>query len=71
NLTREDDPEYDKQISYYGKHHPSVYDLQFLQQNMLVIPVSFSKERKNMLAHCKELLEYKNGQLPFIQSLVS
>lgn len=28
---------------------------------MFVIPVPFSKEHKNMLAHCKELLEYQNG----------
>ena len=27
---------------------------------MFVIPVSFSKEHKNMLAHCKGLLEYQN-----------
>ena len=25
------------------------------------IPVAFSKEHKNMLAHCKELMEYQNG----------
>ena len=30
---------------------------------MFVIPVPFSKEHKNMLAHCKEMLEYKNGQV--------
>ena len=28
---------------------------------MFMIPVPFSKEHKNMLAHCKELLEYQNG----------
>ena len=50
-----------KQIAFYKKNYPSVYDLQFLQQNMFVIPVPFSKEHKNMLAHCKELLEYQNG----------
>jgi hypothetical protein len=30
---------------------------------MFVIPVPFSKENKNMLAHAKEMLEYKNGQV--------
>jgi hypothetical protein len=30
---------------------------------MFVIPVPFSKEHKNMLAHVKELLEYQNGLL--------
>jgi hypothetical protein len=59
----DEDPEYDKQISYYKKSYPSVYDLQFLQQNMFVIPVAFNKEHKGMLAHCKELLEYHNGQV--------
>jgi hypothetical protein len=56
-----EDPDYTKQIAYNKKNYPSVYDLQFLQQNIFVIPVPFSKEHKNMLAHCKELLEYQNG----------
>ena len=30
---------------------------------MFAIPVSFAKEHKQMLAHCKELLEYKNGMV--------
>jgi hypothetical protein len=34
----------------------SVYNLQFLEQNMFVIPVAFGKEHKHMLAHCKELM---------------
>lgn len=41
--------------------YPSVYDLQFLQQNIFLIPVAFGKEHKVMLAHCKELMEYQNG----------
>ena len=56
-----EDPDYTKQIQYYKHNYPSIYDLQFLQHNMFVIPVPFSKEHKNMLAHCKELLEYQNG----------
>ena len=27
------------------------------------IPVAFGEEHKNMLAHCKELLEYQNGMV--------
>lgn len=38
-----EDPDYTKQIAYYKKNYPSVYDLQFLQQNMFVIPAPFSK----------------------------
>jgi hypothetical protein len=30
---------------------------------MFVIPVPFSKEHKNMLAHAKELMEYRSGQV--------
>jgi len=40
-----------------------MYDLQFLQHNMFVIPVAFSKEHKQMLAHCKELMEYHKGSV--------
>ena len=58
-----EDSDYVKQIQYYKKNYPSVYDLQFLQHNMFVIPVPFSKEHKDMLAHCKELLEYQNGMV--------
>ena len=53
----DEDTNYEQQISFYKKNYPSVYDLQLLQQNMF----PFSKEHKNMLAHCKELLEYQNG----------
>ena len=45
-----EDPDYTKVIQHYKHNYPSVYDLQFLQQNMFVIPVAFSKEHKNMLA---------------------
>jgi hypothetical protein len=59
----DEDPDYDKQIAFYKHNYPSVYDLQFLQQNMFVIPVPFSKEHKHMLAHCKEMMEYNKGQV--------
>ena len=52
---------YDKQIAFYKHNYPFVYDLQFLQQNMFVIPVPLSKEYKTMLAYTKELMEYQNG----------
>jgi hypothetical protein len=58
----DEDPDYEKQIERY-KHNYSSYDLQFLQQNMFVIPVAFSKEHKHMLAHCKELMEYHKGSV--------
>jgi hypothetical protein len=30
---------------------------------MFVIPVPFAKYHKEMLAHCKEMLEYQNGHM--------
>jgi hypothetical protein len=47
----DEDPAYDKAVQYFKREYPSVYDLQFLQQSMFVIPVQFSKEHKHMLAH--------------------
>src|SRR5918996_1409415 len=52
---------YEQTIAYLKKAYPSVYDLQFLQENMFVISVPFSKYHKEMLAHTKELLEYRQG----------
>jgi hypothetical protein len=37
-------------MAYYKKNYPSVYDLEFLQQNMFVLPVSIAKHHKEMLA---------------------
>lgn len=53
----------EQQITFYKHKYPSVYDLQFLQQNMFVIPVPFAKYHKEMLAHFEEMLEYRNGQI--------
>jgi hypothetical protein len=39
----DEDPAYEQQISFYKKQYPSVNDLQFLQQNMFVIPVATAK----------------------------
>jgi hypothetical protein len=52
---------YEQQIAFLKKSYPSVYDLQFLQENMFIIPVPFSKYHKEMLTHTKEMLEYRNG----------
>lgn len=57
----DEDPNYEKQIDYLKSAYPSVYDLKFLQQSMYVIPIPFSKYHKDMLAHCKEFLEYRSG----------
>jgi hypothetical protein len=57
----EEDPNYESVISHLKSAYPSVYDLKFLEQSMYVIPIPFSKYYKEMLAHCKEMLEYRNG----------
>ena len=57
----DEDTNYEQQTSYYKKAYPSVYDLEFLQHNMFIIPVPFAKYHKQMLAHCKEMMEYQNG----------
>lgn len=57
----DEDTNFEQQVSYYKKTYPSVYALQFLQHNMFVIPVPFSKYHKQTLAHCKEMMEYQNG----------
>ncbi|HET6640079.1 MAG TPA: hypothetical protein VFG77_00560, partial [Nitrososphaeraceae archaeon] len=59
----DEDTNYEQQITYYKHNYPSVYDLEFSQQNMFVIPVAFNKEHKHMLAHCKAMMEYQNGQV--------
>ena len=59
----DEDTNYEHITSYLKKQYASVYDLKFLEENMFVVPVAFSKDYKKMLAHCKEMLEYKNGQV--------
>ena len=59
----DEDTDYEQQIAYYKKSYASIYDLEFLQQNMLVIPVPFSKHHKEMLAQSKEIMEYNNGHM--------
>jgi hypothetical protein len=56
-------------MSYLKKQSPSVYDLEFLQQNMFVVPVPFSKYHKGMLSHVREMMEYRQGMLPLILCL--
>ena len=48
----DEDTNYEQQISFYT--YPSIYGLQFLQQNMFVILLPLSKQ---MLALSKQMLE--------------
>ena len=54
-----DQVNYEEQIDTIKKHFPGCdYESQ-----MLVVPVHFAKEHKEMLAHCKKLMEYNGGQV--------
>jgi hypothetical protein len=50
----DEDTNYEQLVSFLKKQDSSVYDLEFLQQNMFVIPVPFAKYHKEMLAHCRD-----------------
>jgi hypothetical protein len=59
----DEDTDYEQRIAFFKRNYPSVYDLEFLTQNMFVVPVAFNKEHRKMLAHTKELLKYQNGHV--------
>ena len=59
----DEDTNFEHITAYLKKQYSSIYDLKFLEENMMVIPVPFNKEHKHMLAHCKAMMEYHNGQV--------
>jgi hypothetical protein len=57
-----DDTNYESEIKHLNTSHGSIYnDIKSLSDNMLVVPVAFSKYHKSMLARCKQFLEYQTG----------
>jgi len=56
-----DQVDYEQQIDRIKKQFPGL-DSNW-EQTMLVVPVHFSKEHKQMLAHTKKLMEYNGGQV--------
>jgi hypothetical protein len=54
-----DQVNYEEQIERIKKQFPGAD----WEAQMLVVPVHFSKEHKEMLAHTKKLMEYNNGQV--------
>ena len=56
-----EDTSYEHKIAFLKKSYLTVFKLERLQQNLFVIPVPFAKYHKEMLSHCKEMLEYRNG----------
>jgi hypothetical protein len=54
-----DQVNYEEQIDTIKKQFPGCD----WESQMLVVPVHFAKEHKEMLAHCKKLMEYNSGQV--------
>jgi hypothetical protein len=52
-------PDYENEIAYYRANNKNYA----WEDDMLVVPVSFAKEHKAMLSHCKKLLEDNGGQI--------
>ena len=52
-----EDSDYMKQIGFYKHTYPSIYDLQFLQQNKLRDSSNIRKVDNNMLAYAKEMFD--------------
>ena len=59
----EEDTDYEQQIVYLKHNYGAAFDVKALVHNVLVIPVNFAKYHKEILAHCKELLEYNKGMV--------
>ncbi len=53
---------YEQTIAYLNQHiEPTNFTLKSVIQDKFLIPVHFSNEHKNMLAHWKQMLEYNDG----------
>lgn len=63
-----EDIEYDSQIARWkSENGANIVNLSWLSDNMFVLPVQFSKYHKEMLAHCKLVMEYHRGVSPLTQ----
>jgi hypothetical protein len=51
--------DYEDEIKFYQSNSPGID----WTQNMIVIPVHFSKDHKRMLAHAKKIVEYNQGTI--------
>lgn len=59
----DEDANYEQQINHFKKAYSKAYNLEFVQQNMFVVPVAFAKYHREMLSHCKEMLGYQQGHM--------
>lgn len=58
-----EDSNYENLIDHLKTSYGSNFNLQSLVYNMFVVPISFNKEHRNMLAYAKKLMEYQNGMV--------
>lgn len=58
-----EDENYENLIAHLKSSYDDNFGLHSFVYNMFVIPIHFSKEHKNMLAHTKRLLEYDTGAI--------
>ena len=59
-----EDSNYEQLIAFFTRNNPpNRADTEFLTNNMFVIPIAFKNHHKEMLAHCKQLMEYRNGYM--------
>jgi hypothetical protein len=58
-----EDVDYERLIAHFKTSYGANYGLHSLVYNIFVIPIHFSKDHKNMLAHTKRLLEYGTGSI--------
>ncbi len=59
-----EDTQYLEQIARWKSENGMIAEtIPWLMPNMFVLPVNFAKYHKEMLAHCKEVLEYKGGAI--------
>lgn len=59
-----EDSNYEQFSAYLKSSYGTTnFNLTSLIHNMFVIPVPFNREHKQMLSHCKQLMEYDNGRV--------
>lgn len=56
-----EDENYENFITHLKTSYSANFGLPSLIYNMLVVPIAFNKEHRNMLAYAKKLMEYGSG----------
>ena len=56
-----EDYEYENAITHLKESYGPAFSLQSLIDKMMVVPIHFRQEHRNMLAYAKKLMEYEGG----------